>query len=196
MLTTSVVETPTLTRTARLRAHTNPLHERLDTRIMACRPFEDRKRYGLFLRVQHPFMQQVESAYRDASINALIPGLSDRARLVLIEQDLADLALSPTSEAHDRQSLALPEALGWLYVAEGSNLGAAFLLKMALKLGLSETFGARHLAGHPEGRGLSWRRFTDDFNAIALSDAEEERADRAAADAFRFVQMRVDTVFA
>ena len=33
----------------------------------------------------------------------------------------------------------IPTALGWLYVAEGSNLGAAFLIKEAEKLGLSET---------------------------------------------------------
>jgi hypothetical protein len=32
--------------------------------------------------------------------------------------------------------LELPAALGWLYVAEGSNLGGTILYKMAAKLGL------------------------------------------------------------
>jgi heme oxygenase len=85
-----------------------------------------------------------------------------------------------------------PEALGWLYVAEGSNLGAAFLLKEAAKLGLSESFGARHLADAPEGRGLHWRRFTAALDAVALSASEEARAIASANDAFARVRALVD----
>ncbi len=63
--------------------------------------------------------------------------------------------------------------MGWLYVVEGSNLGAAFLLKDAAKLGLGEEFGARHLAGAPEGRGLHWRTFTAALDEIELTEEEE-----------------------
>ena len=65
--------------------------------------------------------------------------------------------------------------MGWLYVVEGSNLGAAFLLKDAAKLGLGEEFGARHLAGAPEGRGLHWRTFTAALDEIELTEEEERR---------------------
>ncbi|MDP1908319.1 MAG: biliverdin-producing heme oxygenase, partial [Hyphomicrobium sp.] len=76
---------------------------------------------------------------------------------------------------------------GWLYVAEGSNLGAAFLLKEAEKLGLSDTSGARHLAGAPEGRGLHWRTFVAALDAVTLSAAEEQRAVAEAEAAFERV---------
>jgi protein TonB len=65
--------------------------------------------------------------------------------------------------------------MGWLYVAEGSNLGAAFLLKEAVKLNLSGSFGARHLAGAPEGRGLHWRTFT----AALDSSQQQEMSDQS-----------------
>lgn len=64
--------------------------------------------------------------------------------------------------------------LGWPYVAEGSNLGAAFLLKEAAKLGLSETFGARNLTGAPEGRGLNWRIFIAALDALEVLPVEDE----------------------
>ncbi|WP_210496690.1 biliverdin-producing heme oxygenase [Microvirga antarctica] len=194
-MTASALETEPTLRSVRLRAHTHHLHETLDKGMMRSRPFETRERYGLFLQVQHPFLQRVESVYQSPVLNALLPGLAQRARFGLIDQDLADLGLNRESLTDRRGAFELPEALGWLYVAEGSNLGAAFLFKMAQKLGLGADFGARHLAGHPDGRALSWRTFLSDFNAVALSPCEEDRADAAAAEAFRFVQNRVTVVF-
>lgn len=89
----------------------------------------------------------------------------------------------------------LPTALGWLYVAEGSNLGAAFLLKEAKKLGLSETFGARHLAAAPEGRGLHWKTFIEALDGVRLTGPEEERVITAGQAAFTCVQELVNETF-
>jgi heme oxygenase len=188
-----ILAVPTTSRAARLRAHTHSLHERLDHRIIACKPFQSRERYGLFLQVQQPFLQLAEAAYRDPALNASIPGLASKARLSLIEQDMQDLGVTPRPV--EARPFSTGEALGWLYVAEGSNLGAAILLKHAQKLGLTPEFGARHLAGHPDGRGLNWRRFIGEFDAIRISEEAEREADAAAADAFAFVQDRVGVVF-
>ena len=74
-----------------------------------------------------------------------------------------------------------------LQQAEISRKHAAFLLKDAAKLGLTEEFGARHLAGAPEGRGLHWRTFTAALDEIALTVEEEERVVAGAEAAFRAV---------
>jgi heme oxygenase (biliverdin-IX-beta and delta-forming) len=177
-------------RVSRMKAETGEEHDRLDRRIMDGRPFESRERYGLFLKVQHGFHTAVDAAYRDPRLNALLPHLLERARLHEVEQDLADLGLRPDPSRADR-ALEPPEALGWLYVAEGSNLGAAFLLKEAAKLGLSAEFGARHLAPHADGRGLSWRRFTADMDAVQLTSDEDARALEGARAAFRHVHQLV-----
>ncbi|MET0314645.1 MAG: biliverdin-producing heme oxygenase [Hansschlegelia sp.] len=180
-------------RLARLRLTTAAEHDRLDKRILAGRPFESRERYGLFLRVQHGFHSRVDGAYRDPALNALIPELAARSRLAEVVQDFADLGMAP-DKSPAPPALALPEALGWLYVSEGSNLGAAFLLKEAAKLGLSAEFGARHLAPHPDGRGLNWRRFKTAVDAIVLSLNDEGRVDDGAQAAFRHVRELVDNI--
>lgn len=183
-------------RVKRLREATHGAHERLDKRIMSASPFVSRERYGLFLTVQYRFLRDVDALYRDAILDTLIPDLQGRTRLNSIEQDLVDLGVGvPAIEeapAFGRGLVDVPTALGWLYVAEGSNLGAAFLLKEAARLDLNERFGARHLAAHPEGRGLRWRRFTAALDAATLMADEEARAVAGANDAFAHVRTLVE----
>ena len=199
-MTTIELEKPVeASRAKRLKARTNTTHERLDASIMAGRPFEDMQRYGLFLKVQYSFHRDIDALYARPVLDGMLPDLDGRRRLKLIALDMADLGLDLPAIASTpalQSDADVPTALGWLYVAEGSNLGAAFLLKEAAKLGLSETFGARHLAAAPEGRGLHWRTFTAALDALQLSDDEEDRAVAGAEAAFRRVHGLVKEVFA
>jgi heme oxygenase (biliverdin-IX-beta and delta-forming) len=174
-------------RAARLKSATRAAHQRLDTRIMSADPFGDRARYGTFLKVQHAFHRDIDALYDDPALDALLPDLAGRRRFPDVTKDLADLDLRPAvadAKPAFSDAVDIPTALGWLYVAEGSNLGAAFLLKEARRLGLSEELGARHLAGATEGRGLHWRTFTAALDGVALSDAEEARVVAGAEAAF------------
>lgn len=188
-------------RAKRLKEATHATHERLDKSIMGHRPFESRDRYALFVKVQREFHREIDALYANPVLDDLLPDLVGRRRFNLIEQDLADLHMealpSDTPPAFAKGAAAdLPTALGWLYVAEGSNLGAAFLLKAAEKLGLSEGFGARHLAAAPEGRGLHWKTFTAALDNVSLTGPEEERVVAGAHAAFARVQGLVDDVYA
>lgn len=193
MTTTELDSSHDTSRALRLKHATNDTHDRLDHSIMDGRPFASRERYGLFVQVQHGFHREIDALYDNAVLDRLLPDLAGRRRLALIVRDLNDLGLAApavdTLPAFPSASdVDVPTALGWLYVAEGSNLGAAFLLKEALKLGLSETFGARHLAAAPEGRGLHWKTFTAALDSVSLSDTEEERVIAGARAAFARVQ--------
>ena len=189
-----------VSRSKRLKAATSETHDRLDKAIMAGEPFSGRERYGLFVKVQHAFHREIDALYDDPALDALLPDLKGRRRFLQIGQDLADLGLAVPAYGGDPvfrpgAPLDLPTALGWLYVAEGSNLGAAFLLKDAQKLGLSEEFGARHLAGAPEGRGLHWRTFTAALDAVPLTQEGEARVVAGAEAAFRSVHGLVGEMF-
>lgn len=185
---------PATDRAARLKAETREVHERLDQAIMDLDPFSSREHYARFLRVQWAFHARIAPLYADEHLARLLPDLAKRCRFALIEADLADLGMTaPQASAPGPGSIPPAEALGWLYVAEGSNLGAAFLLKAAQKsLSLSETFGARHLAGHSEGRALHWRQFTAALNAADLAPADEAAVIDGARKAFAFVRAQVD----
>ena len=179
----------------RLKDATEATHNRLDHRIMAAAPFSSRERYGQFVRVQHAFHQDIADLYAVPELQAAFPDLPGRCRLASIGNDLADLGLDPGASPAASPFAAqvdVPTAIGWLYVAEGSNLGAAFLLKAAARLSLSESFGARHLAAAPEGRGLNWRKFTTGLDAIPLATDEEERVFAGARAAFSRVHALVE----
>ena len=116
-------------RSRRLKASSQAAHERLDSRIMAAEPFRDRERYGLFLQVQYRFHRDIDALYLIPALQAVLPDLDGRRRLAAIRQDMADLEQGvPDQNAASRfeGTIDLPAAFGWLYVAEGSNLGAAF----------------------------------------------------------------------
>lgn len=188
-------------RAKRLKEATHATHDRLDKSIMGHKPFENRARYALFVKVQHQFHREIDALYTNPKLDKLLPDLAGRRRFDLIEQDLADLGMaalpSDSSPVFPPGADAdLPTALGWLYVAEGSNLGAAFLFKAAQNIGLSETFGARHLAAAPEGRGLHWKTFTAALDGVSLTGPEEERVVAGAEAAFTRVQGLVNEVFA
>lgn len=184
----SVVEA---NRTKRLKAGTREAHAGLDQFIMAAEPFANRDNFAKFVKTQYLFHRDLDVFFARPELDALLPDLKGRRRLHLVEQDLADLGqplpLQDEVRFSEQSLFDLPEALGWLYVVEGSNMGAAFLLKFAAKLGLSEDFGARHLAGAPEGRGLHWRTFTEAIDKIELSPEEEARVVAAADEAFNRV---------
>lgn len=188
-----------LPRTQRLRTATHTAHEALDETIMAARPFDSRDRYARFLRMQYQFHRDIEPLFAHPALVTLVPDLADRCRLERILLDFTDLGL-PAPDTDGASALTGPvdtaTALGWFYVAEGSNLGAAILFKHAVALGLDAEKGARHLAGHPDGRARHWRAFTEILDALALAPAQEARLIEGARDAFARVKNHAERAFA
>lgn len=175
---------------ARLRAATHPTHEVLDRTIMAADPFAGLEPYGRYLRMQHALHRDVAPLYARDDLAARVPDLARRCRLQAAAQDAADLGVALSSdEPAAAEGLPEAEALGWLYVVEGSNLGAAFLLKAAKKMGLSETHGAHHLAEAPEGRAPQWRAFKDALDQASAEGIDEAAVIRGAEAAFGHVTL-------
>ncbi len=194
-----MTEIPEQSLSKRLRARTHATHERLDKSIMAAAGFSRIESYARFVGVQYLFHRDIEALYDDAALQTLLPGLGERRRLALIAADLADMDLDlPKADqepAFTPDAVDMPTALGWLYVAEGSNMGAALLRKEVAKLGLSDDHGARHLAPAAEGPAAHWRIFTTALDATDLSPDEEDRAVAGAEAAFTRVQSLVDARF-
>lgn len=181
-------------RSLRLKAATHATHERLDKTIMAGDIFASRAQFAKFLRVQYRFHRDIEPLYSHPALAALIGGLDERRRLLKIANDLSDLGqlLPPPAFPMLGQGTSLPTALGWLYVAEGSNLGGTILYKLAgQKLGLSDALGASHLAAHPDGAARHWRTFTTALDSLPLSAEQEDQLIQGAKDAFGTVHAYV-----
>ncbi|WP_258548961.1 biliverdin-producing heme oxygenase [Thalassospira profundimaris] len=180
-----------MTRIERVKAATRDDHQQIDDMVMAMKPFDSRVNYARFLKMQYCFHRVMKPLYAAPDLNDLIPGLSSRSRFDDVCADLADLDVArpkdtTPSAAHMAAPQKGPGRLGWLYVCEGSSLGAAFLLKAAGNIGLDDTFGARHLRGHADGRGRHWREFVAQLNELELDEAEEAEFMQGAHDAFAF----------
>ncbi|MFT4247521.1 MAG: biliverdin-producing heme oxygenase [Pseudomonas sp.] len=106
----------------------------------------------------------------------MVSDLDARGRVEAARADLRDLgAVMPEAGAPTTAAVAMPAALGWLYVSEGSTLGVAFLFKEARdRLGLSAAFGARNLAAYPEGRAKVWRRFIEALDSERIAPEQHE----------------------
>ncbi|WP_225609461.1 biliverdin-producing heme oxygenase [Pseudomonas sp. PDM11] len=178
-----------------LKAGTRRNHDTVDTLVMQARPFESLVRYGYFLLVQHRFHGAINALYDDITLNRLLPGLSELPRFDAVCADISDLGLPLPPPPPAVVPASAHVALGWLYCSEGSNLGAAFLFKQTQQLGLSADKGARHLAAHPEGRGLHWRQFVALLDGLELSESQREEAVSGAVAAFDFYRAALRDIF-
>ncbi|MNV13526.1 Heme oxygenase [compost metagenome] len=182
-------------RSQRLKSATHGTHDRLDKRIMAADIFADREQFVGFLRVQYRFHRDIAPLYDDPALAALIPELGERARLLRIANDLSSLGhvVPNLTQPPAAADLSLYQALGWLYVAEGSNLGGTVLFKLAReRLGLNQQLGANHLAAHPEGAARHWRQFTAALDAVPMNAAQEQDVITGAERAFTTVRGYVE----
>ena len=172
-------------RSQRLNHITNEPHTKLDALVKAHAPFETQANFARFVVAQYLFQSELVSLYNDAELIAIVPDLPARCRAEAAKADLADLETEvPAPVAGAVKNPTKAEALGWLFVSEGSKLGAAFLIKRAVGLGLSETFGARHLGEPAGGRAEGWKSFVKTLDGLALSAQEEAELDKGAIDAF------------
>ena len=171
-------------------------HDSVDNLVMSVKPFDTRENYIRFLQLQAVFHKIVDDIYKDPALNEKIPGLAELARYDDVLLDMKDIGGSEKAI-----STAIPEPkgmerLGWLYCAEGSNLGAAFLFKDAQKnLGYNAEHGARHLGPHADGRGKHWREFAAKLNDLGIEGADRETALKGALEAFAFYKVLLREIF-
>ena len=161
---------------SRLKHETAAQHERMHRLMEQAAPFSSREAYACFVAAQYLFQRDIEHLFADPAVRAAVPDLDSRGRQQASRDDLLDLGAALPDEPIASVAVGMPAALGWVYVSEGSTLGAAFLFKEAqARLGLSAEFGARNLAAYPEGRAVVWRRFVAALDSEQIPRADHEQ---------------------
>ncbi|WP_175651114.1 biliverdin-producing heme oxygenase [Pseudomonas sp. Marseille-P9899] len=178
-------------RSQRLNQVTHAPHAELDALVKSHAPFETRENFARFVVAQYLFQNELKALYTDPKLIAIFPDLAERCRADAARLDLADLDTAvPADFPGELQNPSLGAALAWLFVSEGSKLGAAFLIKRAAALELSDSFGARHLGEPAGGRAEGWKSFTRTLDSLELSPEEDAAAEQGAVAAFeRFTQL-------
>lgn len=169
----------------RLKQETSDEHDRMEILMQQSGVFDNEENYAQFTLSQYYFQKDVEHLYQDPKVEQLIPDLDVRGRSEAALQDLSDLGLTPQQQSIATHGISFPQSLGWIYVSEGSTLGAAFLFKAAqAKFGFSAEFAARNLASYPEGRAIVWKRFKQTLDAADFSQQEKEQIIEGALQGF------------
>ncbi|ENU92053.1 hypothetical protein F971_03146 [Acinetobacter vivianii] len=180
----------------KIKNYTGTEHERLRNLMISLKLFENLKSYKNFTLAQYYFHNEIEKLYILHNINEIVPGIKCHQRLDSIKRDMEDLIIFPgKNESDSIISSNKYETLGWLYVSEGSTLGAAILLNGAKNgYGLSELFGARNLAEYPEGRLLYWGNFVEKLNKLDISNEEEQFIIDGAFSAFKYFGVMLENL--
>jgi heme oxygenase len=163
---------------SRLRHRTGSLHAAVDA---AVGPLLTPGDYCCYLAGLAAFRAPYEAALVGASpaflgdwrMTPLMPSLA---------RDMADLGVAPLGPVH-RGALPAPDddtAAGWLYVLEGSALGARLVAKRADALGFGPGRGGRHLALQCR----NWKSFRLFAERLDVARLDEGRVVAAAGDAF------------
>lgn len=147
--------------------------------------------YVQLLHSFYGYFKPVEDAVAPFMNNAVMPDWHLRRKAQSILLDLAAL-----NQPNDSMSLAthlpriqtLPQALGALYVMEGSTLGGRGITKMLLK---NEAAGLQpgHLqffAGYGSHTGGMWTTFVNVLNSFQFTEKEMEQMVEAANQTFYF----------
>jgi len=176
---------------AKIRAHTGPLHEELEAVLNIPEQVRSREQYtGLLARfaaLYGPWEARLRSY--EPEFKALGIDLSARLRGHNLQRDLAALEANvrlPSGERFAPSLAGFPEALGSLYVLEGSTLGGQVLtrhFREALGLGPE---ALHFFSSHGTETGRYWKEFCAALEVYgARASAEEnERTLRGAEAAF------------
>lgn len=171
----------------RLKTETASEHERMHQLMNRADVFSSSEKYAQFTLSQYYFQKEIEHLFELDGVADLIPDLDIRGRSAQALLDLNDLNIQPVGTTQKSCHASVAEALGWIYVSEGSTLGAAFLFKQAQKsLGYSAEFAARNLAAYPEGRAVVWKRFVQALDQAEFTLAEKDQVIQGALDAFAY----------
>jgi heme oxygenase (biliverdin-IX-beta and delta-forming) len=173
---------------AALRSATRAAHARLDARIDLPRVSTDATAYAALLCGFRSVHAPTERALaRCARTAAVVPDWPERRRTGWLDADLAALGVRPPHDAAVPRIATAGEALGTLYVLEGSTLGGAVIVR-----GLDAAFPRRFLASYGARRGRMWRTFCGYLAGADVQDAERDAAVVAAAGTFAAFEAAFD----
>ena len=178
---------------ARLRARTWDHPRRIEAVVRVLRGDLDVGRYRDYLGRLLGYIAPIEArllAFRSEFMAAQLD-LAARCKARLLEEDLAALGVEPDELDSLPRCEALPalpsfdDALGCLYVLEGSTLGGVVVKRtLGPRLALTVDNGLRFLAGYGEQTACSWRAFSDAVLRHERAHCDPDVVIRGARDTF------------
>jgi heme oxygenase len=174
----------------RLRRETSELHAEVERLVPLAAIAGSARGYARFLalswRFQHPLEQRLRQV---TGLGGVVPDLDRRLKAHLIVRDLAALGAPPPSMGAGAPEITgVAQAIGCLYVLEGSTLGGQHIHRALLRQQPAAAGAVQFLTCYGPETGPLWKALRGHAER-ALPPGEHGRAVEAARASFAFVKL-------
>lgn len=173
----------------RLRSETKHIHQALEkAMIPGIKQATTPQAYSKILTVFYGYFKAIENLL-DAQLNEeIVPAYAQRRKAHIILEDLDAMNLKGTlpALATDLPQISnIHQALGAMYVLEGSTLGGQVITKMLKQnLNVNDTAWLKFFSGYGEDTPNMWSSFIEVLNQYAEDEAYHNEIIEAAINTF------------
>jgi heme oxygenase len=158
----------------RLRNETKTAHQQLEkATIPYIKQSTDEASYGHVLRMFYGYFSQVEEQIQALIDESVLEDIKERRQSAAIIADLKSIGAATENLATANELPVLktvPQALGAMYVLEGSTLGGRFISQMLAKqLNRTAADGISFFSGYGEQTDTKWKKFTEMMNEYVIN---------------------------
>lgn len=156
-----------------IKEATKSAHQQLEVvvvkKLKAIRTNTD---YADLLKHFYAYFSKVEQAIAPYITKEVLPDYGERRTSIYLKQDIEALGFDTNSLPHAQAPgiNSAAEAMGALYVMEGSIMGGKIIVQMLFKGGITE--GVSFFSGYGEATGSMWASFIEALNKTGASNPQ------------------------
>ena len=166
---------------------TRVAHQQLEkTVVYRIKSIRSEQDYADFLTHFYVYFRAVEEAIAPFITPGVLTDYNERRNSSYLKQDIEALGSSTDSllpGAVAPEISGAEEAMGALYVLEGSVMGGPYIIQMLRKRGIAKGFS--FFSGYGDQTGEMWQVFTDALNAVAVTAEQQKQVLEKASETFR-----------
>lgn len=168
-----------------IKEATKAAHQDLEKKVvLKLKAIRSNADYADLLKHFYAYFGAVEEAIADFITIDVLPDYLDRRHASALKHDIESLG----GDASDLPEVSIPEitnilqALGALYVMEGSIMGGSIIVQMLAKGGITE--GVSFFSGYGAATGEMWGKFVGVMNANGQTETQQQEVIDSANDTF------------
>lgn len=170
---------------AQIKEVTKNAHQQVEKKVvLSIKSIKSEEDYVDLLKRFYAYFSKVEAAVQPYISPQLLPDLASRRNASYIKADIVELG----SSLKELPSATIPEitnssqAMGALYVLEGSIMGGPYIIQMLRKLGINKGFS--FFSGYGDEATQKWQSFISALNSVAKTEEDSHQAINSATKTF------------
>ncbi len=169
----------------KIKDATKTAHQQLEKQVvLKLKAIRSNADYAEVLKHFYAYFNAVEKAIKPYITTQVLPDYTDRRNSSYLKLDIEELGATvndlPAAKAPEISNLQ--QALGALYVMEGSIMGGSIIVQMLAKYGVEK--GISFFSGYGQQTGEMWAKFIAVLNANAQDETQENQSIDAANQTF------------